>query len=136
MRVLLWSIDTPMIIVPSNTGVVYCNQVDGVACVQRELEGFLIPLPVNRSRVFSPEWWYKHFNRRCKGDELAWADTMEELRRSIDVGDNIANFSVEEHVENCEAWVHVAFDLLLAPDESDTQPSRRLTGVLTWENCD
>lgn len=39
------SSENPVIIVPAATGVVYCNQVDGVTTQHLELEGYLIPLP-------------------------------------------------------------------------------------------
>lgn len=41
-RVPLLDLD-PMIVVPAPTGIVYCDQVNGVACEYREVEGFADP---------------------------------------------------------------------------------------------
>lgn len=35
---------TPLLLVEAPTGVVYLHQCGGVACLQRRLEGFLVPL--------------------------------------------------------------------------------------------
>ncbi len=78
LHVYLWSLDAPVIIVPAPTGIVYCNQVNGCACVQEQLEGFLVPLPRIEASVFDP---------------------------------------------------------LLGPDGMG-KSLRRMTGVLTWPNCD
>ena len=68
IHVYLWDIDleSSLIIVP--TRVTYAAQIDGVACVQRELEGVVVPLPKLSARVFTPDWWYKNYNRRTRGD--------------------------------------------------------------------
>jgi hypothetical protein len=139
LYIYLWTIGTPLIVVPAPTGVVYCNQVDGVATQHRALEGFVVPLPSMDARVFRPDWWYRHFNRRAAGDEDAWAQVCREVEAAIASalsGDIVRDLRVLPHPENCEAWIHVAFRLPdLGPEASgsDTLP---MEGVLTWENCD
>jgi hypothetical protein len=136
VRIWLDEIAGPVIIVPAATGVVYCNQVDGVACVHRELEGFLLPLPVNRASIFSPDWWYRSFNRRCAGDTDVWNEAMAELARTVETGEEVIDLRVESHPENSEAWVHVSFSLRDSGQADALAADGRIRGVLTWENCD
>ena len=115
--VYLWSIPNPVVVVPGKTGIVYCNQTDGVATVHRELEGWIIPLPKCDAEVFKPAWWEKHFNRRVSGDNEAWSVVVREIeagvRNILSGGEAPTNLEVVSHPDNCEAWVHVSF---LFPD--------------------
>ena len=69
----------PTIIVPAATGVIYCNQVDGIACVQRALEGYLLPLPHIDDEIFSPDWWETNYNRRMAGDDHHWDEVCRRI---------------------------------------------------------
>jgi len=137
VRIYLWSLPAPALIVPRDTRVIYCNQVDGVATVHRELEGFLIPLPACDARPFNPRWWYRHCNRRTAGD----ADLFNRIADEVEVALNHNrsdelpnNIRVVRSADNVEAWFHVTFDFM--GDAVDTRVSERFSGVLTWENCD
>jgi hypothetical protein len=136
----LWELDNPVILVPAPTTVIYCNQVDGVATGHRELEGFLLPLPRVQARVFDPDWWYKHHNRRYKGDEAHWARACEEMERELAgvlaFAGTVRHLKVDAEADGCEAWVPVEFTFAdRGPDGlSETYP--RLDGILTWANCD
>ena len=138
--VYLWSLPNPAIIVAGATGIVYCNQTDGVATVNRELEGWLLPLPTCQATVFDPDWWYRNFNRRTSGDRHAWADVERKieaaLRNLASGGEAPTDLRVVSHSDNCEAWVHMSFRL---PDLGGDREGRALVpmnGVLTWQNCD
>jgi hypothetical protein len=138
--VYLWSLPNPAIVVPSATGIVYCNQTDGVATVHRELEGWLLPLPKCQAEVFEPHWWERHFNSRVSGDHEAWAQITQEIEAAVrsvaSSGEAPTDLEVVPHRDNCEAWVHVSF---LFPDlgpNADRQAFVPMNGVLTWENCD
>lgn len=140
LRVYLWQLPSPAIIVPAQTGITYCNQVNGVATEHRELEGFLLPFPPVQSPVFDPRWWERHFNRRIPGEPTErWMQIVTEIERALNgvlsSGELAHNVRVIDDDFNVEAWVRVSFDF---PDDSDSTPStiRRLEGVLTWENCD
>src|SRR6185437_17021269 len=113
VHVYLWELDNPIIIVPAATGVIYCNQVDGVACDQRELEGFDLPLPRIDARIFSPHWWERHHNRRVDGDDAAWGRACGEIERALasvlSPAGRIRELRAIRPAESCEAWVHVAF---------------------------
>ncbi len=135
-RVYLWTLDSPVIVVPAVTGVVYCNQVDGVATEQREAEGFLVPLPKIESWVFNPRWWEKHLNRRMPNvDDARWEEIYSELERVISSAPTeglISEFRILRDPQNVEAWIKISF--VLRDPEDDTQ--ERFAGFLTWENCD
>ena len=139
-HVYLWSIDNPVIIVPAPTGIVYCNQTDGVACVHRELEGYLLPLPRLESGAFDPTWWERHMNRRIRGDEDEWRGVCREIElafaRVVVQGEVPRDLVVVEHEENAEAWVHVAFSFPELGSEGTGETLSALAGVLTWQNCD
>ena len=44
LRIFLDPLPYPVVIVPAPTGVIYACQVGGTACLQREVEGYLVPL--------------------------------------------------------------------------------------------
>src|SRR5690348_8173651 len=83
LYVYLWSLSNPVIVVPSATGIVYCNQTDGAATVHRELEGYVLPLPKCEAEVFDPAWWERHFNRRVSGDDEAWAEITRKIEAAV-----------------------------------------------------
>jgi hypothetical protein len=140
-RIHLWSIGNPVIVVPAETGVLYCNQVGGVACLQRELEGFVVPLPRLDAQIFAPEWWERNFNRRLPGkDDAEWDELCRRMEAALGAveaeGEGPRHIRVLPDPDSCEAWVHVAFELTdpgAAGHEPATTPLR---GVLTWQNCD
>jgi hypothetical protein len=61
-RVYLWDTIAPTLIVPWPTGVVYCQQAGGCACLAMEQEGFVIPFQDKDALeypVFNPAVWYE-----------------------------------------------------------------------------
>ena len=140
MKVCLWSLASPVILVPSRTGVIYCNQVNGVATEHRELEGFLLPFPVIQASVFDPKWWERNYNRRVPGEpKERWVQIATEIERALNgvvaSGQLAHNVHVLEDDANVEAWVRVEFDFNLI-SETDPDTLQHLNGILTWENCD
>jgi hypothetical protein len=139
IRVALWDVDlaSPGIIVAASTGVVYVNQVNGVACEERSLEGFYVPLSATTAQVFDPTWWGRHENRRSPVARMAdegrrhWRERAVEIEAALAVirPSVVANVKVVESDENVEAWVRVTVELT----EGSTDI---LDGVLTWQNCD
>jgi len=141
LHVYLWSISRPMIIVPAPTGIVYCNQTDGVATVDRELEGWLLPIPTPDADVFRPRWWEKHHNHRIAGDEDTWRGICARIEAACRAPSSGAegpiDLTVVDHPDNCEAWVHVSFSFAdLGPPNGNQHLLVPMRGVLTWENCD
>ncbi|MBK9035543.1 MAG: hypothetical protein IPL61_30515 [Myxococcales bacterium] len=138
LRIHLWAVPNPVIIVPAATGVTYCNQVDGGARTQRALEGYLVPLPRVDSQVFTPDWWEHTFPRRLPGDDAAWAEICGRVELVLagctSSGEAPTNIVVVAHLENAEAWIHVEFNLPQLDDSGAAIEITRTRGVLTWEN--
>jgi uncharacterized protein DUF6210 len=137
--VALWDVDlaSPGIIIAAPTGVEYVNQVNGVACEERSLEGFYVPLSKTDAQVFDPGWWETHENRRSSVARMAdeerarWRERAVELEAAVAAirPSVIARLEVVESDDNVEAWVRVKVDLTEGEGGS-------LDGVLTWQNCD
>ncbi len=139
LRVYLWNLEGPLVIVAAPTGIVYCNQVDGVACDSGELEGFAVPICVPPSRVFTPTWWRKHYNRRVAGDEVLWEGVCNEIdvaMQAVDPLSVIKRARVDRTTAGCEAWVPMHFDLCDFGPEGDQEIVEARHGVLTWPNSD
>lgn len=138
--VYLWSLANPVVIVPAPTGVIFCNQVDGVATVQRQLEGMLVPLPRMDAEIFDPSWWERNFNRRVRGDEIEWKSVCERivaaLNAALSGGETPTDFRVIAHPDNAEAWVHVSFRFPELGESANGTELIAVEGVLTWQNCD
>jgi hypothetical protein len=140
-RVDLCYLGGPVILVPAATGIIYANQVDGIACVQRELEGYLVRLPRLDDEIFAPEWWAKSYNRRVFGSpaaDAAWAEICARIeaalaRLPVD-GECPERIRIVPHAENAEAWVHVAFDLAVPGETESGATCVPRRGVLTWES--
>jgi len=144
--VVLYDLKQPAIIVKSNTGIVYTNQTNGVACNHPSQEGFLIPLrsPDITCKVFNPHYWYE--NMPALDDTLY--DALEESLTTLTFW-NIRDIRVDRTAKNEEAWVHVKFrgDLEQGssffaggfasnPDKVNLEEYPLYEGILTWENCD
>jgi hypothetical protein len=114
--------------------------VDGVATDHRKLEGFLLPLPWIEARIFNPQWWAKHHNRRMDGDEAAWGRACDEIEAALAkvlVPDGLVReLRVIRDADSCEAWVNVAFSFNDRGIDGRDEGCARVDGVLTWENCD
>jgi hypothetical protein len=135
VQVNLDSLPAPVIIASAPTDIVYGNQVNGVACDWRTLEGFLVPLPAIDASCFRPSWWERAHNMTAPGnrqDEEFWSEMTgeieREVRQAISTKVFLASFHVIKDPSNVEAWVQVTFQL---EDEDE-----EFRGVLTWENCD
>jgi hypothetical protein len=138
-RVYLWSLAGPVIVVPGATGILYCNQTDGVATVHRELEGWLLPISETKSDVFDADWWYRHYNRRREGDDGEWQDVCRRIESALRASagpPSPVQVEVVPHPDNCEAWVHVAFAFIDLGPNGQGHAMTRMQGVLTWQNCD
>jgi len=144
LTVTLYDLNQPAIIVKSNTGIIYTNQTNGVACNHPSQEGFLIPLRAPFSgmdcQVFNPHYWYS--NTPALDDSLY--DSLEESLATLAFW-NVRDIRVDRTTKNEEAWVHVKFrgDLSCEPHlfsggfKSDGLEKYALyEGILTWENCD
>lgn len=141
MRVVLYNLRQPALIVKAKTGIIYTNQTGGVACHHPKQEGFLIPLrEAMRSKAFDPGRWYDEVP--ALDDKMC--DEIEAALNYRDFGWNISDIRVDRGAYNQEAWVHVRFrgDFeakgFCTDVNDDPQPEKYplYEGILTWENCD
>ena len=148
-RINLYSLKQPAIIVKAETGLIYSNQTNGVACSHPQQEGFLVVLdpPPEGCRLFNPSWWYKEMP--ALNDPLY--DELEAvLNHKYRHNWHVRDISVARKAKNTEAWVHITFrgDLEVGTmmgggtfckdvnDKPQPQNYPIYEGVLTWENCD
>lgn len=147
-RINLYELKQPAIIVKAETGLIYTNQVNGVACSHPSQEGFLVhlPPPPEGVRIFDPGYWYKTMPAL---DDALYDELEEVLNRKYSFLWHTRDIRVDRKARNYEAWVHVRF-------RGDFEPGRFFTGsftkdpnqdarpqdypeyegILTWENCD
>jgi len=129
VRVCLYGLVQPMLIVPRVTGVYYHNQTHGVCCLQDELEGFLVPVADERQHedicAIFPEGHYGNIDR-------AAAEQIERiLQRSPDT--RAIRVDWYQLSDSHEAWLHVRLKSL---SESTYEGLDEHPAVLTWANSD
>lgn len=137
-KIHLYNLKQPAIIVKAETGLIYTNQTNGVACNHPSQEGFLVVLRSNSSRVFNPDYWYKEMPEL---NEDLYVEMEGALKNNFW---NIRDIRVERSAKNQEAWVHVRFrgdfenkDTFHSGSFSrDEEEYPEYEGILTWENCD
>src|SRR4029077_20959990 len=94
LEVYLDDLAAPVIVVAAPTGVTYRNQVNGIDCEQRSLEGLLLPASGIVGKVFDPGWWHEHLSRR--GVE-SWAFIYDQIEEAFSAAphSNIRNLRVD-----------------------------------------
>lgn len=157
MRVCLYGLDNPVLIVKQKTSIIYYNQVAGVACFPEEQEGFLIPLPdMGKARIFNSDWWYATNNRTDlrqsppkwdwvvpKGqktlsayfgsDGMEYGERFTDLKKEIEEEINSKTefkIKVKTKTIQYEAWIEVTLNW------KENGKTKRISGILTWQNCD
>lgn len=139
ITVELFDINYPVIIVPAKTGIIYKQQTAGIMCHHPEMEGFIIPLeyaPTKDKWIFDPDRWY------LTDQDPYTEDTHREIEETIAAlkSWHVRNLKVVKHPDNEEAWMYVEFDYVVfnirEDGEGDHETITRMTGILTWENCD
>jgi hypothetical protein len=162
-HVCLWGLRAPVLIVPANTGIVYFNQVGGVAVLQMELEGYLIPLPPPNNILciydcFNPGIWQRETVRQLP-PERSWGKLRPKppVIAEFITAENLAELSKFkafcwwEHVcEQIGMWAEAnRFEMRVHPRGVDHEAwiwvdyknpglgiKKWLRGVLTWQNSD
>lgn len=148
-----YQIVRPTILVPHNTGIMYVHQSAGVACYHHELEGYLIPVEVDRlcEHLFNPRVWYDQIGsvslydpKRHKYVPITAGNLIDEHDKHEQWYNRCVAYwwkGVFEAIEGCwhgltidrdipheEAWVEVQFD----PEGGDKQQQ----AFFVWDNCD
>jgi hypothetical protein len=129
--VLIWPHPWPLLLLPYPNGVFFDMQCGGLACYQRHIEGFYLPVFGQYGQAFAHSLEALHPG--CNGPSVT-----EEQAGALDA--IFAEFQVPLKVVRSrldysyEAWVHVE---VLAPNEDWLLSNfEGYEGILIWRNCD
>src|SRR5579863_7633525 len=134
-RILLWDIESPVLIVEHASGVHYQNQVNGVVCWQAEIEGVMAPLH------FPPEIAAPlaalDYPQGIGGISSQIADSIDALLASTP-STSFLKVDRDRLDDSCEAWIYVSIETPLeriqGEDHGSVYGFGTARGVLTWEN--
>lgn len=128
-----------MLVLRYPSGVVYFNQVGGVACKEEEIEGVLVPVemsPASAAKFRSLPWGYG------SGISLALADAIDELF-SLESRMQFLKVDRARLCSSAEAWVFVTAETQSRSHEprgtgylGSVYGFGTVLGVLTWPNSD
>lgn len=126
--IVLWYNDYPILIAKTDTGIYYNNQVGGVMCQQGHIEGFIIPLPINKLKdieILNPEFWAGLDWNKEETFMLVDNKTKELVERinSLEIY-KLKDFQITNNAT--EAWFQCKF----------VYDDKTFEGILTWENSD
>jgi len=134
--VFLYELNSLALIVPASTKIVYRNQTGGHACLQSELEGYLVPFAGEvrekcgrlLSHFTGPKWggWCSE-----RIDEET-ADEIDSVLAEMPGRDQITVDRTKLH-QSCEAWVHVR---IIGPLLALVEHAALSEAILTWPNSD
>jgi len=138
MKILLYDLTQPALIIPRKTGITYSNQVDGTSCKHRELEGFLIPIDYDYRLENGKESLSYALCSLFTEDSASsiTKETAEKIQNILNLKSGISN-DIEVNWNkldaSCEAWLHVKItgDLFGLFKEK-----HEIEAVLTWPNSD
>lgn len=112
----------PSLIVPKKTGITYYNQTGCVSCLQRDIEGFALPIQKRFLEFFerfcSNEYW------GSAGKQALFEEALEELCASV--GLNYRGHMFEE------AWTTIQVN----QGGGKYTDGTNFEVILAWENCD
>ena len=134
--VFLYELNSLALIVPASTKIVYRNQTGGHACLQSELEGYLVPFAGEvrdkcerlLSHFTGPKWggWCSERIDEETADEIDSVLAEMPGRDQITVDRTKLN-------QSCEAWVHVR---IIGPLLALVEHAAPSEAILTWRNSD
>ena len=134
--VFLYELNSLALIVPASTKIVYRNQTGGHACLQSELEGYLVPFAGEvrdkcerlLSHFTGPKWggWCSE-----RIDEET-ADEIDSVLAEMPGRDQITVDRTKLY-QSCEAWVHVR---IIGPLLALVEHAAPSEAILTWPNSD
>jgi|HubBroStandDraft_6_1064221.scaffolds.fasta_scaffold54594_2 hypothetical protein len=136
-KIRLYDLRAVMLVIDHPSGVIYANQAGGTSCLQPELEGVLVPLELEPSRLAAL------FGTASSEISPAIANAIDKLLAS---GPGTSSLRVDRArlAESYEAWVHVTGEsppVVRDVDATETFFGEwygfgSLHGVLTWPNRD
>ena len=144
MHVSLYDHSGTALVIPHPTGITYSNQAGGHACLQPEIEGFLVPIandvglsPQNEFRSPENELFAYFGKLNSCGAPISDtdADRIESILHKSPVWGGLS-VDRKRLNDSVESWVHVTVS-----DESNlpvlvTGLKYPLSAILTWNNTD
>ncbi len=130
------------IIVPSESGVYYCNQIAGYACYHRSLEGIFIPLAatvydeekqrrLNVQDILDDYFFRGKYAGWCtNGIDNGAADFLDGLFKQYKLGIAVCRTKLKKCAE---AWIYIK---ILEDDGYAFKGFKGQKGIFTWENSD
>ena len=125
------------LIVPSDTGIIFTNQVEGLVCSQPEVEGILIPL----NNDFACEDYERSLEYKLCDmfAENGWGKLAEDQARDIDLllqgspETRGVSVNMDKLSDSVESWVWV---LAKEHEYSCYKGFGDFEAILTWPNSD
>lgn len=132
----LWDLKLSLtLIVRRPTGVVFTNQVGGIACLHPRIEGVLIPLHTHPMAPDDP--LENYYESSLFPEESLPSTRCTRIREWLQWADLLDVFEPVGDIELAEAWIPVR--ILQEPHEGYIPmlgAFRGQTGILTYENSD
>lgn len=130
----VWPSPWPLVLILWPTGVIFEVQCGGLACDQRQIEGFYLPAYGRYDLSLSKRLVELHPGCWSIGHPLALneqeADALDALFVECTVPFKVIRTRLHE---SCEAWVHVE----IMPNQDRVLSNfAGYVGVLIWQNCD
>jgi Family of unknown function (DUF6210) len=134
-RVTLWNVEGVVLILLTQSGVVYSNQTGGPLCHQSEAEGILVPFN-NDYPLDQPDLSLERLLARLLANAQYLTSQLADNVDALLLGSHDTSCAKVDRArleESMEAWVCVDVD-----DAGDFLISGfgRCKGVITWRNSD
>jgi hypothetical protein len=138
----LWNVPGLCLLIPAKSGVVYATQTGGHHCLQKSLEGLLLPLFNTYEGKDQEDLLRRHFVSKWHGwcgeqdgIDAATADFVDEVFRSTPYTDWLRTDRARLR-ESHEAWVYVEPITLHETETIVWGDFVFSNGVVTWPNSD
>ncbi|WP_227430509.1 DUF6210 family protein [Psychrobacter sp. I-STPA6b] len=138
-RIDLYSLTGAMLIYPTPSGIWLNNQVGGHACLQKQVQGILIPIEQhynNHALLSDLELKLYEIFAGCVSVTETMADCFDKLMQA-EVTTNFICINRDKLTDSCEAWVYVWVNQTpLADFQGFAQDNEYFEAILTWNNSD
>jgi hypothetical protein len=136
-RADLFSLTQPALIIPCQSGVLYMQQCGGTACLQRQLEGALVPIDYDYLLENYKESLQYHlaslFPESNPG--VVTEEHAEQIQRMLDRSPLTRGIKVDHSrlADSVESWLYV---IVHGDIDSTLHGFGDIGAVLTWPNSD
>jgi hypothetical protein len=136
-RVDLYSLTQSALIIPCPTGIVYLQQCGGTACMQREMEGVLVPIDYDYElENYTESLEYELTSLFPEGNPgVITQQAVELIQRMLDTSIFTRGIVIDHSrlAESVESWLYVRVSSDL---DGILHGFGKTEAVLTWPNSD